>query len=1125
MFCFSATILAQPANDDPCQAKLILPTKGFSNGFQDNSANSLTSLKTATATTGFGVLEFDCEYNPATGLKDVWFKIPLDRAILTIKTTPIAGFDVAFQTYYKQSGSCAVGDFMMSALACVNASAAGIADSLSVPYYYSVFIDTIYIKVYHHPDGTGPAPVNNSQFSIAAYYPEPNCTANIFPADGEEVMKVRSLQWNYNSQASQYDVYFGNTIASASFIARTESTNFDISSLDMPAGTYYWYALPMNGTVSATGCSSIATLFTILEPAANNLICNAKELFSSSTSCSPFIDNNSISTTSYYRATYEREFPSYDITCNSTSIDADVWFKFTAPDSAYYVFNVTPVAGINTSFRIYESLADCTGNLISRGCFNTGSTAIADTALLLLNPGKQYFIQVFSQNGSRDFNPPGNSQFGICIYKKVPDCIGSMLVSPANGATTVDHIAGSLSWKNVPGASRYDLYVGTTVENMQLVKYNSLQISGDNMVLNFKTNFSKSSPFFPGAEYFWKVIPVNLDLVNTNCTEEIGSFKTYDCPPSLRFVTAVIQANRAGELDYSVPCVNCPSSWLVFEYGPNRSAGTGLTPAIGNTIVYPVAETLPSGYLGRVSIDSPHLFPTYNYFIRANGCSNMSSTYLSFITPEPISLTTCSTATIHIENGKGRWDFEGKYPVNSIGKATPGKMEWFNFTPTESAVYYLQVDSLEITDPLNYLYKVDSLNKYSSENWTGIAVVNKKGKYPIGYLIAGLTYHFVADSENDSMMNRTTSPYRLTTHHIKICKADVLSPSITNACIEAQIYNPIPALSPKEEFAIDTSGRLIASIKPGKDSLGMVSVSYYVNGNGLRYDSKGTEYLDRNFTITPSNTPATAQFVKLFFTNDELGSLMIAPDDGNADVHSINDLVVTKTDQTCNTSANVGVLGNLFINPIDRGAYNSTSGFISVPVNGFSTLSIAILPLRFLSFTAKRNNENVVLNWKTENEQNISLFQVERSIDGINYSSLGNVKAANTAGVYQYRYTDNDILTLGPSFVYYRLKQLDVDGKFAYSKIVALSIENRNIVKLYPNPATKEVNLLVTVTKKEQAQLKIIDNYGRVVKQQDTNLSIGSTTLSMDISGLSKGMYYVEIKGETVNERKSFVKQ
>ena len=258
-----------------------------------------------------------------------------------------------------------------------------------------------------------------------------------------------------------------------------------------------------------------------------------------------------------------------------------------------------------------------------------------------------------------------------------------------------------------------------------------------------------------------------------------------------------------------------------------------------------------------------------------------------------------------------------QYPVNSNSNATPGKMTWFNYTPTESGVYYLQIDSVELNDPIDYLYKPDSLNKFSATGWTGITEINTKGKYVIGYLTANVLYHFVADRQNDTTI--TTIPsVGLARHFIKICKAEVNTPVVLNACVEATIRKPIPALSPKEEFAIDSSGKLIASIKAGNDSLGIVNVSYYVNGNGLRYDANGREYIDRNYTITPSRTVTATQEVKLFFTNDELNTLISAPDDGNADVNSINDLMVTKTNQTCITSAQIGNSGNILIAPTEK---------------------------------------------------------------------------------------------------------------------------------------------------------------------------------------------------------------
>jgi N-acetylneuraminic acid mutarotase len=183
------------------------------------------------------------------------------------------------------------------------------------------------------------------------------------------------------------------------------------------------------------------------------------------------------------------------------------------------------------------------------------------------------------------------------------------------------------------------------------------------------------------------------------------------------------------------------------------------------------------------------------------------------------------------------------------------------------------------------------------------------------------------------------------------------------------------------------------------------------------------------------------------------------------------------------------------------------------------------LPLHLLEFNGRLQNGNALLNWKTENEQNTSFFEIERSTDGRNYTAVGNIVASNQPGFHNYDYADDNVTALGVPVVYYRLKQKDTDGRFTYSRIVALSIDNsRNIVLFYPNPVINEANLTITVSKQDKVQVRIIDNAGRIIKQQQWNVSAGSTTLPVDVNGLTKGIYFLELKGKTINERKQFVK-
>ena len=142
------------------------------------------------------------------------------------------------------------------------------------------------------------------------------------------------------------------------------------------------------------------------------------------------------------------------------------------------------------------------------------------------------------------------------------------------------------------------------------------------------------------------------------------------------------------------------------------------------------------------------------------------------------------------------------------------------------------------------------------------------------------------------------------------------------------------------------------------------------------------------------------------------------------------------------------------------------------------------LPLDLLEFKGSVVNNDGVLKWKTDNESNTSSFIVERSLDGRNYSSIGSVSSANSPGVHYYDFTDVNIVSLGANNIYYRLKQTDIDGRYTYSNIVVLSIDNKKpIVMLYPNPAKDKINMTITISQGEKLQWQLTDNTGRTIKK------------------------------------------
>jgi ELWxxDGT repeat protein len=171
------------------------------------------------------------------------------------------------------------------------------------------------------------------------------------------------------------------------------------------------------------------------------------------------------------------------------------------------------------------------------------------------------------------------------------------------------------------------------------------------------------------------------------------------------------------------------------------------------------------------------------------------------------------------------------------------------------------------------------------------------------------------------------------------------------------------------------------------------------------------------------------------------------------------------------------------------------------------------LPLELLEFKGSLVNNDGFLQWKTENEINTSVFIVERSTDANNYSPIGTILASNTTGIHSYTLTDPNVTSLGLAMVYYRLRQVDMDGKFTYSGIVALSIENKNItsIRLYPNPVKSHINLTITSYQPEKLQWRFTDNTGRILKAGTYTISQGINFISEDIGFVSSGIYYMQL--------------
>ena len=200
-------------------------------------------------------------------------------------------------------------------------------------------------------------------------------------------------------------------------------------------------------------------------------------------------------------------------------------------------------------------------------------------------------------------------------------------------------------------------------------------------------------------------------------------------------------------------------------------------------------------------------------------------------------------------------------------------------------------------------------------------------------------------------------------------------------------------------------------------------------------------------------------------------------------------------------------------NGINAPVYNTTD-----VLKTSANLSSA-LPVTWLYVNAKEKNNASVIEWATAQEINNDYFLVQRSTDGIHYSDIARVKAyGNSYTNRDYAYTDGN----AGGVTYYRIQQVDMDGKKSYSKVVKVMVAGPDKVQLLPNPVHN--NLRMKCTEEQIGGLLIItDASGRVVNK----ITIIVDLLTIDTSNLTSGVYYLSVqdKNGRILNTQPFVKQ
>ncbi|MGC4100056.1 T9SS type A sorting domain-containing protein [Ferruginibacter sp.] len=187
--------------------------------------------------------------------------------------------------------------------------------------------------------------------------------------------------------------------------------------------------------------------------------------------------------------------------------------------------------------------------------------------------------------------------------------------------------------------------------------------------------------------------------------------------------------------------------------------------------------------------------------------------------------------------------------------------------------------------------------------------------------------------------------------------------------------------------------------------------------------------------------------------------------------------------------------------------------------------SAGTLPVKVYYFNASKGNSVNTLNWNAECSGSQVTFEIERSADGRNFTTINSITASQARCAYPFNYDDAAPLA-GTNF--YRIKIIDDYARVSYTTIAKVGSQQNDmkLVAVLPNPVSNTAQLNVTTAKKDNVELSVISLEGKVVYNKSVQLQSGSSYISLDVANLTSGTYFVRgVFGNGETSSIKFVKQ
>lgn len=179
------------------------------------------------------------------------------------------------------------------------------------------------------------------------------------------------------------------------------------------------------------------------------------------------------------------------------------------------------------------------------------------------------------------------------------------------------------------------------------------------------------------------------------------------------------------------------------------------------------------------------------------------------------------------------------------------------------------------------------------------------------------------------------------------------------------------------------------------------------------------------------------------------------------------------------------------------------------------TMLMAVLPASSLELSGKNNGNENRINWSTTSEQNTACYSVEASLNGTDFTEAGRVVAAgNSNSLRSYNFVHREI---NHQSFYYRIKQVDTEGKFFYSKTIRINVAALRAATLYPNPVKDKTTISFSLQQNSSITANITNASGLLIKTFNQRYTKGDHKMNLDLGMLPTGSYILQLKDDVGN--------